>query len=809
MLLRRFGPGTPVWVVGTMLLVFALGATSLLTTPSGSAVAIWWPAAGVAIGALALSPRRWWPILFTGVVIGSLGANLIGGHPLRVAIGYSLFNALEALVAAAVLRRGRRADEIALRDQTDLVRLLLAAALGALTLGSGAAVVAALHGGDGWGVLRSATPSHFSATVLLLPVFLAHRSPPPSPHRSSAGRVRSLELALQSVTLLLAVTVCFRFSHLSLAALPLPLLTWAAFRFGHRVVAWQMLAVAVAITLFSARGYGPFTGAALEQDPLLVASLTQAYLTSMVLLCLPVAVALTHSDRLYADLRETQHLADKTLSTTDCLVLVTDVTGHLLRVNPAAQRMLGRSEESLVGTPAWDLVPLHHRDQARAMFRSPDGSSLPSNIEGRLVDTQGELRRLLWSNGVVRDDEGNATHLVMTGLDVTAELNAAGQTAHLLRADIDTAIIGLDLRGRITLVNSGAERILAQTVTQLRGVPFLRLLSGEELAQWATTYGAQADFGSLLTQTLDRPRQDWQWLGDGTSTTVSMSLSSIHDEAGDLIGYLCVGSDVTAVRERQKILVDALDTERSAVERLRDLDVAKDQFVTTISHELRTPVATIVGYTEMLVDGAMGELSPAQVKALGAMNRNGERLVGLVDNLLTLAGLTSDSFGWERDRVDVVAVVRATRDAVAPLLIDRELEITYDLPADAVAVGGDLGQLTLMLTNLLSNAVKFTEDGGHVQVSLSSDADAALLTVTDDGLGIPEDEQQHLFGRFWRSSTSVSRHIQGTGLGLATVQAVVAAHGGQVEIDSAHLGGTTVRVRLPLHQERGRRVASS
>src|SRR5690606_26804010 len=123
----------------------------------------------------------------------------------------------------------------------------------------------------------------------------------------------------------------------------------------------------------------------------------------------------------------------------------------------------------------------------------------------------------------------------------------------------------------------------------------------------------------------------------------STTLSGIRDHGGTLIGYLCVGSDVTELHQTAELLVTALEKERQIVGRLKDLDTAKDQFVSTVSHELRTPVSTIIGYGEMLAEGDLGQLATGQVKALQAITRNGERLVTLVDNLLALSGLASNT----------------------------------------------------------------------------------------------------------------------------------------------------------------------
>src|ERR1700712_1240881 len=146
------------------------------------------------------------------------------------------------------------------------------------------------------------------------------------------------------------------------------------------------------------------------------------------------------------------------------------------------------------------------------------------------------------------------------------------------------------------------------------------------------------------------------------------------------------------------MLVEALERERHGMERLRRLDAAKNEFVSTVSHELRTPTTSIVGYTEMLRDGAAGEPTPEQIVMLDAIARNGKRLIDVASDLLTLSELESDdSSQWEREPVDLAAIVGKGEEAIRPLLASRDLHVVFEVPESAVTVIGDAAHLDRVL----------------------------------------------------------------------------------------------------------------
>jgi signal transduction histidine kinase len=234
-----------------------------------------------------------------------------------------------------------------------------------------------------------------------------------------------------------------------------------------------------------------------------------------------------------------------------------------------------------------------------------------------------------------------------------------------------------------------------------------------------------------------------------------------------------------------------------AYQRLQELDREKATFVSSVSHELRTPLTSIIGYVEMLADGDAGPLQPEQRQLLDVVERSTVRLLTLIEDLLTLSRIESGSFVSSLAEVDLAAVLDGAREALEPVLAGRDIRLELTVDHGLPPLWADAGQLERVVFNLVSNAAKFSPDGAAVSVQAYRDGDDVALAVVDRGIGIPLEEQDKLFTRFFRSSTSTSMAIQGTGLGLAIVRTIVEQHQGAVSVDSVPNAGTTVRVVLP------------
>jgi signal transduction histidine kinase len=227
---------------------------------------------------------------------------------------------------------------------------------------------------------------------------------------------------------------------------------------------------------------------------------------------------------------------------------------------------------------------------------------------------------------------------------------------------------------------------------------------------------------------------------------------------------------------------------------LVELDTLKDEFVSNISHELRTPLTSISGYVELMLED---EADEQRRNYLGIVDRNAERLLGLVADLLFAARLQGGKLELDRTDVDLHRLVLQAVESARPRAETADVEL--NVTAEGVpSVSGEAVRLAQLLDNLVSNAIKFTPPGGRVAVGLTSHNGLVRFEVSDTGIGIPEEERERLFERFFRSQNALERQIQGTGLGLYISKAIVEAHGGRIGVDSSAGEGTTFVVELPV-----------
>jgi len=239
--------------------------------------------------------------------------------------------------------------------------------------------------------------------------------------------------------------------------------------------------------------------------------------------------------------------------------------------------------------------------------------------------------------------------------------------------------------------------------------------------------------------------------------------------------------------------------EERLVAELKSLDQAKASFLASASHDLRTPLTSIIGYAELLCDEETGPADSDRVMMLEGVNRNARRLKTMIEDMLTISKIELGAFTSQLRPLDLTSLVPDAAQMIKLSVATSGLTFEVSCPDQEVMVDGDPAQLDRVLVNLLSNAVKYTPRGGSVALTVSSTGDSAVLTVADTGIGIPEQDQGSLFTRFFRASNATEAAIPGSGLGLSIVRTIVANHHGDLSVQSAVDRGTTVTVRIPLH----------
>ncbi len=300
----------------------------------------------------------------------------------------------------------------------------------------------------------------------------------------------------------------------------------------------------------------------------------------------------------------------------------------------------------------------------------------------------------------------------------------------------------------------------------------------------------------------DASRSD---LGDGDRSAGLLLLAPVGSER-EVLGYLIIAREpdqVWSEEERQaamevgkalgRVVLDArlFDRERHLVSELQELDRYKRELIATISHELKTPLSSIIGHTELLADLETG------IGSVDAIGRNARRLEGLVRNLLDYSAL-EESRTHVRDRVDLRALGAASIELVALQAQRHDLTLSMSAPPEPVWVDADGDELGTAVDNLVGNAVKYTPHGGVVTLEVGREGSSAYLSCTDTGLGISPADQAHLFSAFHRSSNPEALSLPGSGLGLAIARRIVGLHSGQITVRSELGRGSTFRVDLPL-----------
>ena len=254
-------------------------------------------------------------------------------------------------------------------------------------------------------------------------------------------------------------------------------------------------------------------------------------------------------------------------------------------------------------------------------------------------------------------------------------------------------------------------------------------------------------------------------------------------------------------RERQEAVQNERLLKREQVEltseneQLREVDALKDQFVSVVSHELRTPLTAIRGYLEIVLGEEPGALNQEQRRYLKIIDFSSEQLLRVVDDLLLIGKVGAGHLELEIGEVDLALMLEECIVAALPAANAKGIGLRLAV-ARVAPIEGDRGRLAQAVGNIMANAIKFTKDG-HVDVRLDVETDRVVIEIIDTGVGVPASEIGHLFVPFFRASTATRQAIPGTGLGLSIAKEIIAAHGGDISVESTVGSGMSVRVELP------------
>jgi PAS domain S-box-containing protein len=482
-------------------------------------------------------------------------------------------------------------------------------------------------------------------------------------------------------------------------------------------------------------------------------------------------------------------------------VALVALDGRWLRVNRALCQIVGYSAEEMLKLGFQDIT---HPDDVgadiEAIRRLVAGEIETNQVEKRYVHADGHVVWIQLNVSLARDDRGLPLYFITQTQDITGrrateeKVRTSEERFRGLMESAPDAMVIVGANGRIVLVNRQTEQMFGYDRGELLGQPVEILIPQKFRSRHAAHRSGFVDDPKV--RPMGAGLELFGVRRDGTEFPVEISLSPLETDEGRLISAAI--RDITERKRAESIVLGALKRERELTESLRELDRIKSDFVATVSHELRTPLTNIIGTIEMLAEGDYGELNPQQQRTVEVLDRNSHRLLDLVRDLLDLNHIESGGLGLQRRPTDLGDLFERVHSQVVSLAANKRIDLRFEAAGELGSVVVDSHQIERALLNLVTNAIKFTPEGGEVSVRAARTGDQLRFVVTDNGIGIPEHEQQHLFTRFFRSSVATENAIPGTGLGLVIVKHIVEGHGGTISVDSVVGQGTTVTVCLPL-----------
>ena len=464
--------------------------------------------------------------------------------------------------------------------------------------------------------------------------------------------------------------------------------------------------------------------------------------------------------------------------------------GTLVDANRLSWEGCGFTKEQAVGKPFWDGP--WWSPSADLVARIKDGSARAAAGETFRVETpyfvgDGSQRIADVTILPIRDEAGRVLFLAPTGTDITDRQRAEADRERFATViESSTDFIGIcDLNGIPFFVNrAGLEMVGLDSLDAARATPVPEFFFPEDRPRILEEF-----FPSVLEKGHGEVEVRFRHFKTGAARWMAYKVLTVKDAAGQPVALATVSQDITARKSME-------DNLRSLAAELSEADRRKDEFLATLAHELRNPLAAISNAVQVLRHG--GRDSKTVDSASEMLERQVGQVSRLVDDLLDMSRITQGKIELRKDHVELTPILDQAVETARALLESRHHDLTVTLPSGPIYLRADAARLAQVVGNLLSNASKFTDDGGHIGLAVEREGKNVVIRVRDTGIGIAAADLPRLFDMFTQVDTSLERSRDGLGIGLTLVRALVEMHGGAVEARSAGLGqGSEFVVRLP------------
>lgn len=491
----------------------------------------------------------------------------------------------------------------------------------------------------------------------------------------------------------------------------------------------------------------------------------------------------------------TKELLSAIVESSDDAIISKSLDGTILSWNAAAEQIFGYTAREVIGKSIMLIIPSDRQNEEPAIIERIVSGQAIKHYETVRKRKDGTLIDIAVTVSPLKDSDGRIVGASKIARDITEQRKAREEItfqARLLNA-VEQAVIATDLSGTVIFWNEFAEGLYGYSAEEAIGSNIFSLTPAEGSKQKADEIFETLKLGKSWVGEMTVRRRD------GSTFPAMITDSPIINERGKLIGVVGVSVDISdekhAAAERQRLL----EREKSARAEAETANRLKDEFLATLSHELRNPLNVVIGYSEILrrTEKPLNEAFVAQ--AAEVIRRNALAQSQLVSDLLDLSRLQMGKLAINRERVSLSTIVNDAIETVKAEAQGKNIAVDFRSSNEALVVDGDPVRLGQITWNLLNNAVKFTGNGGRITITLEKVEGAARLGIEDTGQGIAPDFLPHVFEIFRQADGSSSRRQGGLGIGLALVKQLAELHGGRVEAASEGTGrGACFSVWLPI-----------
>lgn len=499
---------------------------------------------------------------------------------------------------------------------------------------------------------------------------------------------------------------------------------------------------------------------------------------------------ITASKKAERELAESKEILKQVVELSIDGIIIGAENGDIVDCNGAACRIFGYDKEEMLGLGVDDLLKgditrnIHEiisgkettGDKAvEVINKKKDGTLFPAEVATRTFKLGNEERLIVYVRDIterkkaekaLRESEENFRTLVNNTLD---------------------GILILDFEGRVLAANAAVGKMLDMELEKVIGINITRYLVPESVSvaieDMINVLNGRGGYLSIYKAISSKGETLWI---EGLGTKIIYR---------DQPANIAVIRDITVRKKAEEALISAKIVAEVA-------NRTKSEFLTNMSHELKTPLNSIIGFSDMLKEGIAGPLNEKQSRYAQFISSSGKNLLNCINDILEFSKAEAGNDELNLEEISVDESINKVISMTLPYINKRNIIWNYNSENRTLCISADENKFRQIVYHLLNNAVKFTPEGGSIEISSKQEGDLVIITVKDTGIGIPEDGFDKIFNPFVQIESSLSRNFEGTGLGLTLVKRYVEMHGGSISVESKTGEGSSFRIELPVNRQK-------